>query len=96
VFIRGCTTLGILNVRDINVTQPDKEDPTAPAAGAGPATTGPTYTLSASSTTTKIVDRCRDRSGTTFNAGTPQFEACLKDAAYSSYFKFTTDRVIIK
>jgi hypothetical protein len=89
VIIGGCKTLGgIITV--INSKQPDKEDPAAPAAGSGPP-----YTLSASSTSTKIVDRCK--AGTaTYNKGTPEFDACLKDAAYSAYFKFTTDRVIVK
>ncbi len=88
VMIGGCRNS--LYIAIINKTQPDKEDPTAPAAGAGPA-----YTLIPDATT-KVVDRCTDKGGTTYNAGTTQFDACLKDAAYSSYFKFTTDRVIIK
>lgn len=89
VLIRGCRTLGGI-IRVINPKQPDKEDPAAPAAGSGPP-----YTLSASSTSTKIVDRCQS-GGTTYNKGTPEFDACLKDAAYSAYFRFTTDRVIVK
>jgi cysteine-rich repeat protein len=88
VLISGCN--GFLGISIINKKQPDKEDPTAPAVGSGPP-----YTLSASSTSTKVVDRCKSGT-TTYNAGTAQFDECLKDAAYSSYFKFTTDRVIIK
>lgn len=89
VIIRGCSTLGGI-IRVINPRQPDKEDPTVMPVGSGPP-----YTLSASSTSTKIVDRCRSGS-TTYNAGTTQYDQCLNDAAYSAYFRFTTDRVIIK
>jgi len=92
VLIGGCRIFGGF-VAVVNARQPDTEDPTAAAVG-----TGPTYTLSRSSTTTKIVDRCKatGTTGKTYNAGTPEFDACLKDAAYTAYFKFTTDRVIVK
>jgi len=92
VLIGGCRVRVIITITAVYANnQPDKEDPTKPAAGGGPA-----YVLSASNSTTKIVDRCRDKNGVTYNAGTANFDACLADAAYSSYFKFTTNRVIIK
>lgn len=86
--IGGCRALGGF-IGVINKTQPDKDD-TSVGAGFAPA-----YTLSASSATTKVVDRCRAGT-TTYNKGTADFDTCLKHASYSSYFKFTTDRVIIK
>ncbi|MBI2388020.1 MAG: DUF4215 domain-containing protein [Deltaproteobacteria bacterium] len=92
VLIGGCRIFGGF-IGVVNIRQPDAEDPTMPPVGSGP-----NYTLSRSSTSTKIVDRCRSTgsSGTTYNKGTPEFDACLKDAAYTAYFKFTTDRVIVK
>lgn len=94
VIVRGCSHKILLSTIDIIIPkQPDAEDPTAPAVG-----TGPNYTLSASSTTSKIVDRCKSTGsgGTTYNKGTADFDKCLQDAAYTAYFKFTTDRVIVK
>lgn len=85
VLVGGCRVVGGLIVA-VAKTQPDTSDPTAPAAGAGAK-----YTLSASSTTTKVVDTCKDKSGTVVT-----FATCVNAAAYSSYFKFTTDRVIVK
>ncbi len=84
VLIGGCRVFGFITA--VSKTQPDTSDPTAPLAGAGPK-----YTLSASSTTTKVVDTCKDKSGATVTLST-----CLASAAYSSYFKFTTGRVIVK
>jgi cysteine-rich repeat protein len=71
-------------INAIRPTQPDRQDPAAPPAGAGPA-----YVLSASNPTTKIVDTCRDST-----AAIVDLTACLTDAAYSIHFKFTSDRVI--
>lgn len=88
VLVSGCKTLaGIVTV--IIPKQPDKEDPTVAPVGSGPA-----YTLVAGAG--NAVVSCRDRTGTVYGSGTTQFEQCLKDASYSAYFKFTTDRVIIK
>jgi outer membrane receptor protein involved in Fe transport len=75
----------IFNVTAINKTQPDQVDPAAPAAGAGAP-----YTFSVNATT-KRVDTCRDKNGAVVTLTT-----CLAAAAYSSYFRFATDRVIIK
>ncbi|MBK7402047.1 MAG: DUF4215 domain-containing protein [Myxococcales bacterium] len=85
VLIGGCRVIGGL-ITAVSKTQPDVSDPTAPVAGAGPK-----YTLSASSSSTKVVDTCKDKSGATVT-----FATCINSAAYSSYFKFTTDRVIVK
>jgi len=84
VLVGGCRIFGFITA--VSKTQPDTSDPTAPIAGAGPK-----YVLSASSTTTKVVDTCKDKSGATVT-----FATCLNSAAYSSYFKFTSDRVIVK
>jgi hypothetical protein len=80
VLIGGCN---ILFIQQISPTQPDTEDPTAPAAGAGPS-----YTLTSTGNT---VDGCQDTNGNPVN-----LQACLEDAAYSAYFKFATGRVILK
>jgi cysteine-rich repeat protein len=82
VIVGGCHVLGGF-ITAIGATQPDQSDPTAPVAGAGPK-----YTLT---TTAKAVTGCKDKGGATVDLTT-----CLKSAAYSSFFKFTTDRVIIK
>jgi len=86
VFIGGCTVFGFVQV--IAITQPDKFDPTAAPIGAG----GP-YTLTRDNTTKKI-NGCRDKNGTAVPAA--QLQACLQSAAYSSFFKFATGRVIGK
>lgn len=88
VIINGCGALGgIITV--INKTPaPDKDDT---SVGAGFA---PPYTLTVASGT-KIVNTCK-AGATTYTAPSADFETCLKHASYSSYFKFTTDRVIIK
>lgn len=83
VLIGGCRVLAIIPV--INIRQPDQEDVTAPNVGAGYP-----YTLSADPMT-KQVNACRDRTNAIVNLA-----SCLADAAYSSYFKFATDRVIGK
>ena len=80
--VGGCNFIGT----QITALPPDKDDPSVPNVGAGPP-----YTLKATDTTTKIVNSCKDTTGATVD-----FAACLNDAAYSSFFKITTDRVIIK
>jgi cysteine-rich repeat protein len=80
--VGGCNTL---IGPQITSTQPDKEDPTVAAVGGGPP-----YTFIWSNTT-KGVTGCRDR-----NNAMVDLQMCLADAAYSSFFKFATDRVIIK
>jgi cysteine-rich repeat protein len=79
VLVGGCHSF---IVTLISSTQPDQQDPQAPPAGAGPP-----YVLSAG--TNHIVNACRDHTGATV-----ALAACLADAAYSSFFKFSTDRVI--
>jgi len=80
VLVGGCTVLGFFVV--ITPTQPDQVDPAMPVAGAG----GP-YQLSENSQ--HQVTTCRDKNNTVVTLST-----CLAAAAYSSFFKFTTDRVI--
>jgi hypothetical protein len=82
LLINGCTAFGFIQL--VKPTQPDQVDPAQPPAGAG----GP-YKLSASVGVT--VDTCRDKN----NQPAP-LAACEAAAAYSSYFKLTTDRVIIQ
>jgi hypothetical protein len=84
VFINGCSVFIVGTV--IVPTQPDHVDPDAPVAGAG----GP-YTF-AVDPGTKRVTSCKDKNG----APVAQLQSCLNAAAYSSSFKFATDRVIIK
>jgi cysteine-rich repeat protein len=79
--VGGCTAFGIIQL--VKSTQPDQTDPNAPVAGAGPP-----YTLSASKG--KTIDTCTDK-----NKMAVPIATCEAAAAYSSYFKFTTDRVII-
>lgn len=78
VLVGGCTVLGFVAIAP---TQPDQEDPAVAPAG-----DGPPYTLSANGS--KQVAACRDHSNAVVPLG-----ACLADAAYSSFFKFTADRV---
>ncbi len=79
--VNGCTVF----TPQITPTQPDanKDDPTLPPAGRGPP-----YTLTV---TGNSVTGCKDKSNTAVTLAD-----CLADAVYSSYFKFTSDRVIIK
>jgi cysteine-rich repeat protein len=81
VIIGGCT---IFFIQQIKTTQPDTVDSAVPVAGAG----GP-YKLSANAQ--KVVSTCKDKSNATVDLAT-----CLDAAAYSSFFKFATDRVIVK
>lgn len=85
VVANGCNVLGAIPA--VNPRQPDQFDPSAPAVGAG----GP-YTLVI---TGNHVTGCQDKTGTAV-VGTANFQACLQAAAYSSYFNFTSDRVIMK
>ena len=81
LIVSGCT---FLTIPVINPRQPDVDDPTVPPAGAGPP-----YALSANAS--RVVTTCRDRNGVVVNLAD-----CLNDAAYSSYFRLTTDRVIAR
>jgi hypothetical protein len=84
--IRGCTTtVVIFTVNVIVPRQPDQQDPTVNPVGAGPP-----YFLTV---TGNNVTACHTGSA---SGPTVDLAMCLADAAYSSYFKFTTDRVIIK
>ncbi|MDC3961666.1 DUF4215 domain-containing protein [Polyangium jinanense] len=83
VIVGGCTVFNIVTV--ITPSQPDQTDPNAPVAGAG----GP-YTLTTNAMT-KQVNGCRDKDNQTVD-----FNTCLNAAAYSSFFKFATGRVIAK
>jgi len=82
VLVTGCTFLGIATL--VIATQPDTTDPNAPVAGGG----GP-YKLTTNAS--HVVDACADSNNTAVDLA-----ACLNAAAYSSYFTFTTDRVIAK
>jgi len=86
--IDGCrTTVVIFTVDVIVPRQPDQNDPTLPNVGAGPP-----YFLSSTGADRKV-NTCRTGSA---SGPVVDLTMCLADAAYSSYFKFTTDRVIIK
>lgn len=64
----------------------DAIDPSMPAAGAGP-----NYTFHTTGTKPPVVTSCTDSTGATVDLTT-----CENAAAYSAYFTFTTDRVIMK
>jgi cysteine-rich repeat protein len=81
LLVRGCHVGLGGSVVVVAPKQPDTVDPEAPPAGAG----GP-YTLTLSGTT---VSTCRDKNGATADKTT-----CLAAAAYSTFLKFSTDRVI--
>ena len=83
LLVSGCSILGGL-LQLIIATQPDQADPAAPVGGAGAP-----YHFSANSS--HVVGSCTDKNGAAVPLAT-----CLQAAAYSSYFKFTTDRVIGK
>ncbi len=51
--------------------------------------TGDTYVFTINNSTKRVT-------GCTKNGQSAQLSACLNDAAYSSFFRFTTDRVIMK
>jgi len=82
VFIGGCTVTGVGNAVAAN-TQPDQTVPATPA----PVGTPP-FTFTADPTT-KIVTGCQDSTPAPADLAT-----CLAHLAYSSYFRFTTNRVI--
>jgi cysteine-rich repeat protein len=67
----------------VTATQPDQVDPTKPVAGAGPP-----YRLAISA---GRVTSCFDRLDAPV-----ALDACLESAAYSVYFTFATDRVIVR
>jgi cysteine-rich repeat protein len=81
LLVSGCKVVGNL-ITVVNPTEPDTSDPTTDA--------GAPYQLIASPTT-RIVDSCKDHTGAVVDLTT-----CLNAAAYSSYFTFTTDRVMFK
>ncbi len=85
VFVHGChvSVIGI-KVQVIKPTQPDQSDPAAPIAGAGAPYS---FTTDAANRVTQCTDK---------NAAVVPLTTCLNSAAYSSFFKFATDRVIIK
>ncbi len=69
--------------QQVSATQPDTSDPAAPAAG-----NGPPYTLSANAQ--RVVTTCCSQ-----GVQVP-LAACLLSAAYSSFHKFSTNRVIAR
>lgn len=87
LFVGGCTKTIILPITILKPIQPDQTDPTAPAWAAGPA-----YTLTR---TGKSVTGCQDKNKKATTNAT-EFDQCLRAAAFSSAFTFTTDRVIVK
>ena len=84
VIVSGCTVNLGIPVLAITPSQPDKADPAAPVGGAGAP-----YKLVAS--VQKNVTACTDKNNVVVNINT-----CLDAAAYSSYFRFAMDRVILK
>ncbi len=84
VIVSGCTVNLGIPVLAISPSQPDKADPAAPVGGAGAP-----YKLVAS--VQKNITACTDKNNTVVNINT-----CLDAAAYSSYFRFAMDRVILK
>jgi hypothetical protein len=80
LLVGGCT---VFFVQQIAPTQPDQADPGAPVAGAGAP-----YTFTR---TGNSVTGCRDK-----NAAAVSLPACLNAAAYSVYFQFASDRVIVR
>jgi cysteine-rich repeat protein len=86
VLVGGCKVFGLITA--INATQPDQQDP----AVTFPAGTTPPYKFTANAGT-HIVTGCTDSSKP---AQTVPLATCLAGMAYSSAFKFQTDRVIVK
>jgi len=82
LLVGGCTYSGIVQL--VKATQPDSANPGAPVAGAGAP-----YTLTTSAS--KVVTGCTDK-----NSSAVPLSTCLNAAAYSFFFKFSTDRVIAK
>jgi hypothetical protein len=81
VIVGGCL-ISIIG-EQIRATQPDTSDPGVPQAGAGSP-----YRLSVSVSTKSVTD-CRDRNNALVDLNT-----CLDAAAYSSFFRLATNRVI--
>jgi cysteine-rich repeat protein len=79
---------GCLGGIAIVATNPDQTDSAQPAFGAGYP-----YTLQVNSSTHKVVS-CQDKNHT-MSTTAAQLATCEAAAAYSSYFLFTSDRVII-
>jgi cysteine-rich repeat protein len=84
VLVGGCKVLGGFVVA-VKATQPDQVDAASPPVGGG----GP-YKLSVTGSPPKVTG-CKDKGGATVD-----LTKCLDAAAYSSFFKFTTDRAIVK
>ena len=82
LIVGGC--LGFLG--GVTATQPDKTDPMQPVWGAGAP-----YTFQE---TGNHVVSCKDKSGTQTTTAA-QLATCEAAAAYSSWFLFTSDRVIV-
>jgi hypothetical protein len=81
LLVGGCS---VLFAQVVKPTQPDAADPSAPAAGGGAP-----YALQ--SDASHHVAACRDEAGTAV-----PLADCLNVAAYSTYMRFATDRVIVK
>jgi cysteine-rich repeat protein len=92
VLVGGCKSTAAGNV--ISPSAPDAvlATNTFMVQGGGGGSTPP-YILSASNSTTHVVDTCKDSSST---PKTMVLSTCLSGLGYSSAFKFQTDRVIIK
>jgi cysteine-rich repeat protein len=85
VLVSGCTvSVGPGSTTALIGTQPDAVDPNVTNPGNG----GP-YKLAVNAA--HVVNVCRDKADVTVNLAN-----CLTAAAYSSAFKFATDRVIIR
>ena len=83
LFAAGCKkTVLFIPITVVKVTQPDTIDPAAPG-------TGTSYRLKADSG--HHVTSCVDQTGAAVD-----LTECLGRAAYSSYYTFTTERVIVK
>ena len=82
VLIGGCNIIFVGQA--IAPTQPDSADASVPLVGAGPP-----YTLAANNQ--RVVNGCRDK-----NNQVVSLPACLRAAAYSSFFRLAAGRVIGK
>ena len=82
LYIGGCTYLIFFPI--VRATQPDTS-----RSGSD------TYTFQFSSTTRQVVS-CRKNGGAAQAVGTAGFTDCLNNAGYTSYYRFTSDRVIGK
>jgi len=80
VIVGGCR---VFIVSALAATQPDKADPTAPVAGAGAP-----YKLTQSG---NKVTGCKDK-----NNASVSLDTCLKSAAFSAGFKFTSQRANVR